>query len=170
MANLCADCNKPTEQPTHARCNACKQKRYRDRRKKGINPIHCIQCKTLIGYEGDISAAKKFCSQKCRQAAYMGRQREAVVARSKLQAEVKQMEWPRYLEHQRQIEVEKNEAGELQVKLQQSEMMKNYWIEELNKQEILTFLLVGVSIILIILLLLSWNHQITDMLPRIAHF
>jgi len=49
-------------------------------------------------------------------------------------------------------------------------MMKNYWIEELNKQEILTFLLVGVSIILIILLLLSWNHQITDMLPRIAHF
>ncbi len=173
MAN-CADCNKPTQQPNHVRCNACKQKRYRENKKKAgysLARLECKHCKTLMGYEGDFQTTKKYCSQKCRQAAYLQREREAAIARAKLKADIKGLEWPMYLQHQRnEIELQKNEAGELEIKLNQKQMMIDYYQEVAQNQMIFILGLGGLSLLVIIILFFSLNPEITNMLLRVSHF
>jgi len=175
MANLCIDCKKPTKIETHARCDACVMRRYRKRKKEYLNPVHCIHCKTLIGYGEDVNARKRFCSDRCKQADYREREKKKTVERVIKQNQEKHWQMHDALRFQRnEIELEKNEAAQLQAKINALEMTTQYLNEELQQKIIIILGLIGVIILIIIMSFIVMNSdriiEITSWLVHGATF
>jgi len=136
MANLCADCNKPTKKETHARCDACKQKKSRMKKKATqTEPIFCLHCKKQMGYKYKLlKTTRKYCSGACRVASFREREKQKEIKRVEAERGEQTMKWELITENhglQQKIIKKHDEIKELRMR----DKSNSFYIGEILKRE-----------------------------------